>query len=121
MFEARTEIRLKGYALVTEGYMDVVALAQLGFGNAVATLGTACTPDHVQKLFRFTDAVVFSFDGDAAGRRAARKALDAALPLAHDTRSVKFLFLPPEHDPDSFIRAHGPEAFAQCVKDAEPR
>jgi DNA primase len=120
LFEARTEIRLKGYALVTEGYMDVVALAQLGFGNAVATLGTACTPDHVQKLFRFTDAVVFSFDGDAAGRRAARKALDAALPLAHDTRSVKFLFLPPEHDPDSFIRAHGPEAFAQCVKDAEP-
>jgi DNA primase len=97
-----------------------VALAQLGFGNAVATLGTACTAEHVHKLFRFTDAIVFSFDGDAAGRRAARKALDAALPLAHDTRSVKFLFLPAEHDPDSFIRANGTEAFAQCVKDAEP-
>ena len=120
LFEARTEIRVKGYALVTEGYMDVVALAQLGFGNAVATLGTACTPEHVHKLFRFTDAIVFSFDGDAAGRRAARKALDAALPLANDTRSVKFLFLPAEHDPDSFIRANGTEAFAQCVKDAEP-
>ncbi len=120
LFEARTEIRVKGYALVTEGYMDVVALAQLGFGNAVATLGTACTADHVHKLFRFTDAIVFSFDGDAAGRRAARKALDAALPLANDTRSVKFLFLPAEHDPDSFIRANGTEAFAQCVKDAEP-
>jgi DNA primase len=97
-----------------------VALAQLGFANAVATLGTACTPDHVQKLFRFTDSVVFSFDGDNAGRRAARKALDAALPLATDTRSVKFLFLPAEHDPDSFIRANGEAAFAQCVKDAVP-
>lgn len=120
LFEARTAIRVAGYALVTEGYMDVVALAQLGFANAVATLGTACTPDHVQKLFRFTDAVVFSFDGDGAGRRAARKALDAALPLATDTRSVRFLFLPAEHDPDSFIRANGEAAFAQCVKEAVP-
>ncbi len=120
LFEARTAIRQHGYALVTEGYMDVVALAQLGFGNAVATLGTACTADHVQKLFRFTDAVVFSFDGDAAGRRAARKALDAALPWASDTRSVKFLFLPTEHDPDSFIREHGTEAFAARVKEAVP-
>ncbi len=120
LFEARTAIRVNGYALVTEGYMDVVALAQLGFANAVATLGTACTPDHVQKLFRFTDSVVFSFDGDGAGRRAARKALDAALPLATDTRSVKFLFLPAEHDPDSFIRANGEAAFAQCVKEAVP-
>ncbi|WP_234263455.1 DNA primase [Hydrogenophaga sp. NFH-34] len=120
LFEARTAIRQHGYALVTEGYMDVVALAQLGFANAVATLGTACTPDHVHKLFRFTDAVVFSFDGDAAGRRAARKALDAALPLATDTRSVKFLFLPPEHDPDSYIRAHGADAFAQFVQGATP-
>ncbi|MCU0764154.1 MAG: DNA primase, partial [Hydrogenophaga sp.] len=79
-----------------------------------------CTPDHVQKLFRFTDSVVFSFDGDGAGRRAARKALDAALPLATDTRSVKFLFLPAEHDPDSFIRANGEAAFAKCVKEAMP-
>ncbi|MCM3562271.1 MAG: DNA primase [Hydrogenophaga sp.] len=118
LFEARTAIRQHGYALVTEGYMDVVALAQLGFGNAVATLGTACTPEHVQKLFRFTEAVVFSFDGDAAGRRAARKALDAALPLANDTRSVKFLFLPAEHDPDSYIREHGTEAFARFVRQA---
>ncbi len=120
LFEARQAIRDAGYALVTEGYMDVVALAQLGFEQAVATLGTACTTDHVRKLFRFTDSVVFSFDGDTAGRRAARKALDAALPWATDTRSVKFLFLPPEHDPDSFIRTHGAEAFARFVSDATP-
>ena len=72
LFEARNALREAGYVLVTEGYMDVVALAQLGFPNAVATLGTACTAEHVHKLFRFTDAVVFSFDGDSAGRRAAR-------------------------------------------------
>ncbi|MBA3592964.1 MAG: DNA primase [Polaromonas sp.] len=120
LFEARSALREHGYALVTEGYMDVVALAQLGFANAVATLGTACTSDHVQKLFRFTDAVVFSFDGDGAGRRAARKALDAALPFASDVRSVKFLFLPAEHDPDSFIRANGQDGFAAAVAKAVP-
>ena len=120
LFEARPALREAGYALVTEGYMDVVALAQLGFPNAVATLGTACTADHVQKLFRFTDSVVFSFDGDGAGRRAARKALDAALPYANDGRTVKFLFLPAEHDPDSFIRAFGREAFARHISDAVP-
>ena len=120
LFEARHALRDAGYVLVTEGYMDVVALAQLGFANAVATLGTSCTTEHVQKLFRFTDAVVFSFDGDAAGRRAARKALDGALPYASDVRNVKFLFLPTEHDPDSFIREHGKEAFARMVSDATP-
>jgi len=120
LFEARQALREAGYVLVTEGYMDVVALAQLGFPNAVATLGTACTTDHVQKLFRFTDSVVFSFDGDAAGRRAARKALDGALPFASDTRNVKFLFLPSEHDPDSFVRAHGTDAFSRMVSDATP-
>jgi DNA primase len=120
LFEARQALREHGFALVTEGYMDVVALAQLGFPNAVATLGTACTTDHVQKLFRFTDAVVFSFDGDAAGRRAARKALDAALPFATDVRSVKFLFLPAEHDPDSFIREHGKESFSRYISEAVP-
>jgi DNA primase len=120
LFEARNALREHGYVLVTEGYMDVVALAQLGFPNAVATLGTACTADHVHKLFRFTDAVVFSFDGDGAGRRAARKALDAALPYASDVRSIKFLFLPAEHDPDSFIRAHGQVAFSRYVSEATP-
>ena len=120
LFEARNALREHGYVLVTEGYMDVVALAQLGFPNTVATLGTACTADHVHKLFRFTDAVVFSFDGDSAGKRAARKALDAALPYATDVRSIKFLFLPDEHDPDSFIRAHGQDEFARYVSEATP-
>jgi DNA primase len=120
LYEARNALREHGFALVTEGYMDVVALAQLGFANAVATLGTACTADHVHKLFRFTDSVVFSFDGDGAGRRAARKALDAALPYATDVRSIKFLFLPQEHDPDSFIRAHGSAAFADYIAQATP-
>ncbi len=120
LFEGRTGMREKGYALVTEGYMDVVALAQLGFPNAVATLGTACTAEHVHKLLRFTDQVVFSFDGDAAGRRAAGRALEAALPHASDTRSFRFLFLPAEHDPDSYIREFGKEGFEVCVRNAVP-
>jgi DNA primase len=120
LFEARNALREHGYVLVTEGYMDVVALAQLGFPNAVATLGTACTSEHVQKLFRFTDAVVFSFDGDEAGRRAARKALDGALPYATDVRTVKFLFLPADHDPDSYIREFGREGFSRYVSEATP-
>jgi DNA primase len=120
LFEGRTAIRERGYALVVEGYMDVVALAQSGFGNAVATLGTACTTEHVQKLLRFTDHVVFSFDGDAAGRRAAGRALEAALPMVSDLRSFRFLFLPPEHDPDSFVRERGAEAFEAAVLAAKP-
>ena len=120
LYEARQGLRAKGYALVVEGYMDVVALAQWGFPNAVATLGTACTDEHVAKLFRFTDSVVFSFDGDAAGRRAAGRALEAALPHATDTRTVRFLFLPAEHDPDSYIRDLGPEAFDAAVAQAVP-
>ncbi|WP_019140002.1 DNA primase [Noviherbaspirillum massiliense] len=120
LFEARQAIRDAGYALVTEGYMDVVALAQLGFPQAVATLGTACTATHVQKLLRQTDHVVFSFDGDAAGRRAARRALDACLPFATDNKILKFLFLPPEHDPDSYIRELGAQAFEKQVNDAMP-
>ncbi|RZI43603.1 DNA primase [Herbaspirillum sp. HC18] len=120
LFEARQAIREAGYVLVTEGYMDVVALAQLGFPQAVATLGTACTATHVQKLLRQTDHVIFSFDGDAAGRRAARRALDACLPYATDNKTLKFLFLPPEHDPDSYVREYGAEAFEQQVRDAMP-
>ena len=120
LFEARTAIRQRGYVLVVEGYMDVVALAQSGFDNAVATLGTACTAEHVQKLVRFSDVVVFSFDGDAAGRRAASRALEASLPHATDTRSFRFLFLPPEHDPDTYVREHGARAFEERVAQAVP-
>ena len=120
LFEARQGVRERGYALVVEGYMDVVALAQMGFANAVATLGTACTAEHVQKLFRFTDAIVFSFDGDAAGRRAALRAMEASLPHAQATRSVKFLFLPAEHDPDSYVRELGAAAFESCIAQSVP-
>src|SRR3954468_21117234 len=120
LHEARASFRERGYALVTEGYMDVVALAQLGFPNAVATLGTACTGENVYKLLCFNERAVFSCGGAAAGRRAARKALDGALPYATDVRSIKFLFLPAEHDPDSFIREHGADAFARCLRQAVP-
>ena len=118
VFEARARIREVKQVWVVEGYMDVVALAQSGFANAVATLGTACTPDHVKKLLRFTDHIVFSFDGDAAGRRAASRALEAALPQVSDLRTFRFLFLPTEHDPDSYVRAHGAEAFEAFVQSA---
>jgi len=120
LFEARQAIRDAGYVLVTEGYMDVVALAQLGFPQVVATLGTACTPLHVHKLLRQTDHVIFSFDGDGAGRRAARRALEACLPHATDNKTLKFLFLPAEHDPDSYIRQYGANAFEEQVRDAMP-
>jgi DNA primase len=100
--------------------MDVVALSQFGFSQAVATLGTACTPVHVQKLLRQTDQVIFSFDGDTAGRRAARRALEACLPHATDNRTLKFLFLPTEHDPDSYIREHGNDAFERMVHESIP-
>lgn len=118
LFEARQAIREKAYVLVCEGYMDVVALAQLGFANAVATLGTACTANHVRSLMRQTDRIVFSFDGDAAGQRAAKRALEAALPMMVDDKEIKFLFLPSEHDPDSFVREYGAERFELEVKKA---
>ena len=118
LVQAREALRESGRVLVVEGYMDVVALAQFGVGYAVATLGTATTPVHVAKLLRLTDELVFSFDGDAAGRKAAWRALEVSLPLATDAKPVRFLFLPAEHDPDSYIRAHGKEAFEQLVREA---
>jgi DNA primase len=118
LFEARQAIRAQEYVLVCEGYMDVVALAQLGFPNAVATLGTACTANHVRMLLRQTDKVVFSFDGDSAGQRAAQRALEACLPLMSDDKEIRFLFLPTEHDPDSFVRAYGAAAFEKAIKEA---
>ncbi|TAK90205.1 MAG: DNA primase [Burkholderiaceae bacterium] len=120
LFEARQAIREAGAAIVVEGYMDVVALAQLGFTHAVATLGTAVTAQHVQKLLRHTDAIVFSFDGDNAGRKAAWRALEASLPLAADNKTLRFLFLPSEHDPDSYVRTLGAPAFATALQEALP-
>ena len=118
LVQAREALRASGRVLVVEGYMDVVALAQFGVGYAVATLGTATTPVHVSKMLRLTDELVFSFDGDAAGRKAAWRALEVSLPLATDAKPIRFLFLPPEHDPDSYIRAQGKEAFEQLVRSA---
>ncbi len=118
LVQAREAMRAAGRVLVVEGYMDVVALAQFGVGYAVATLGTATTPVHVAKLLRLTDELVFSFDGDSAGRKAAWRALEVSLPLATDAKPIRFLFLPPEHDPDSYIRAHGKDAFEQLVRAA---
>ena len=120
LFEARQAIRDKGYVIVCEGYMDVVALAQLGFANGVATLGTACTPNHVRSLMRQADRIVFSFDGDLAGQRAAKRALEACLPMMADDKEVKFLFLPEEHDPDSFVRERGAPAFEDAIAHAMP-
>jgi DNA primase len=113
---ARQAIRDDDTVIVVEGYMDVVALAQHGVGNAVATLGTATTPNHVHKLLRQASKVVFCFDGDAAGRKAAWRALEASLDQLADDKSAGFLFLPPEHDPDSFVRAEGAEAFRRLVR-----
>ena len=120
LFEARDSLRSSNCAIVVEGYMDVVMLAQHGVGNAVATLGTSTTPDHVRKLLRIVDRVVFSFDGDAAGRKAAWRALEACLPEAADTKRMEFLFLPPEHDPDSFVREHGVAGFEALLAEALP-
>ena len=120
LFEARQAIRAQEFVLVCEGYMDVVALAQLGFGNAVATLGTACTANHVRALLRQTDRIVFSFDGDSAGQRAAQRALEASLPLMSDDKEIRFLFLPAEHDPDSYVRTFGAPAFDKAIKEAMP-
>jgi DNA primase len=118
--QARPAIRAAGRVLVVEGYMDVVALAQHGIEYAVATLGTATSAVHVQKLLRQSDEIVFCFDGDAAGRKAAWQALEVSLPNLADHKAVRFLFLPPEHDPDSFVREHGSEAFARELEGARP-
>ena len=120
LFAARRSIREKGCVLVVEGYMDVVGLAQFGVMNAVATLGTATSAFHIKKLMRQTDTIIFCFDGDNAGKAAAWRAMMNALPSLNDNVVLKFLFLPEEHDPDSFIRAHSKEAFEAMMHDAMP-
>jgi DNA primase len=110
LFEAGEAIRRKGRVLVCEGYLDVIQLAQAGFAESVAALGTAITSQHVATLLRLTDQVIFAFDGDAAGRNAARRALHATLAVIPDTKRVRFALLPQGEDPDSLIRASGPGA-----------
>ena len=120
LFQARRAIRDAGRVLVVEGYMDVVALAQSGVGYAVATLGTATTPVHVQRLLRQSDEVVFCFDGDTAGKRAAWRALENSLAQLVDGKQLRFLFLPDGEDPDSYVRQHGRESFEGLLQKAMP-
>jgi len=120
LFIARRAIRDAGRALVVEGYMDVVALAQYGIEYAVAALGTATTPYHIAKLMRQADEIVFCFDGDNAGRTAAWRAAMNALPALTDGLKLTFLFLPQSHDPDSYVREFGKEQFEAEVKTAMP-
>ncbi|MGB0360673.1 MAG: DNA primase, partial [Endozoicomonas sp.] len=116
LWEARQANRKLHRILVVEGYMDVVALAQQGITNAVATLGTATSPDHMQRLFKVVSEVVFCFDGDDAGRRAAWRALESTLPNMQDGRQARFLFLPQGEDPDSMVRQEGAEQFNERIK-----
>jgi DNA primase len=118
LFEARGAIKAVGRVIVVEGYMDVAALAQHGVDFAVATLGTATTPIHARTLMRHSDRLIYCFDGDNAGRKAAWRALENTLESLQDGKEVSFLFLPEGEDPDSFIRTHGREAFMHLL-DAE--
>lgn len=117
LYEARQTSSSLPRLLVVEGYMDVVALAQFDLRFAVATLGTACREDHLRKAFKYTSEVVFCFDGDNAGRTAARRALEACLPIMEDGRQVKFLFLPEGEDPDTLVRQVGKDKFLSMLDD----
>lgn len=120
LYEARQTLREIPFLLMVEGYMDVIALAQFGIHNAVATLGTALTEHHLSKIFRYTTEIVFCFDGDNAGRRAAARSLEICLPEMRDGVSAKFLFLPDGEDPDTMIRNLGTEAFQNSIESATP-
>ena len=120
LYEARQALRKVERLLVVEGYVDVVRLAQAGINYAVATLGTATTPEHLNRLFRVTSELVFCFDGDNAGRNAAWRALENALEHARDGRQLRFLFLPEGEDPDTLVGAEGAEAFEARIAQAQP-
>lgn len=120
LLAARKSIRDEGYVLVVEGYMDVVSLAQHGITNAVATLGTATTSFHIQKLIRYTSEIIFCFDGDEAGKSAAWRAMQNSLASVTDEVQLKFLFLSEQHDPDSYVRENSKEKFEKLAKDATP-
>lgn len=107
LFYAKKSIRDLNQVIVVEGYMDVIVLNQYGITNVVATMGTAITEEHIKILFRLTDNICYAFDGDNAGKKAAWRALERSIPLVSDTKGVNFLFLPEDHDPDSYLRQHG--------------
>ena len=120
LFEAQEAIRRRRRVIVCEGYLDVIQLAQAGLDETVAALGTAITSQHVGELLRLSEHIVFAFDGDAAGRKAARRALEAALPALADARRIDFVFLPEGEDPDSLVQAHGAAAFEDEIGRALP-
>src|SRR5690606_14537925 len=121
LYEARKHNRNLDEVMIVEGYMEVIALAQQGLRNAVATLGTATSEEHLKRLFRLVPSVLFCFDGDAAGRKAAWRALESTLPSLQDGRRARFLFLPEGEDPDTLVRAEGTEAFqARIHQQAQP-
>ena len=115
LYEARQALRQIDSLIVVEGYMDVIALSRHGIDSAVATLGTATTTEHLNRLFRLTGNVTFCFDGDRAGKAAAWRALEHALPQIRDGRQARFVFLPDGHDPDSYVNEHGADAFIKAV------
>jgi DNA primase len=115
LYEARQALRSIEQLVVVEGYMDAVALARHGIDFAVATLGTATTPEHLNRLFRLTENVCFAFDGDRAGRKAAWRALENALPLIREGRQIRFMFLPEGHDPDSYVNEFGTDEFLEAL------
>lgn len=120
LYQARKANRSLERLVIVEGYMDVVALAQYGISNAVATLGTATSEHHLTRIFKLVPELVFCFDGDAAGRQAARRALETALAQMEDGRQARFLFLPEGEDPDSLVRSEGTEQFNQRLSEATP-
>ncbi|PIE40959.1 MAG: DNA primase [Gammaproteobacteria bacterium] len=120
LYEARQQNRKITRHMVVEGYMDVVALRQFGIYYGVATLGTASNQEHLEKLFKQVNEVIFCFDGDEAGRNAARRALEVAIPTLKDGREIKFLFLPEGEDPDTMVRKEGPEVFENMAINAQP-
>jgi DNA primase len=120
LYEVNRQLKDIPNLLVVEGYMDVAALSQHGIHNTVATLGTAATTEHLDKLYRYTSEVVFCFDGDDAGRKAARRALETSLPVMLDGRTAKFLFLPDGEDPDSLVQTIGREQFLKLIQSATP-
>ena len=120
LFEAHEAIRARRRVIVCEGYLDVIQLSQAGFAESVAALGTAITDAHVSTLLRLTDHVIFAFDGDSAGFKAARRALEATLPVIAENKRASFVLLPDGEDPDSLVRQHGADAFEQALADAMP-